>query len=389
MFLPGFLWSSWITRTPLIRDTLQASTEMMGLILFGFSCGSMLGILCSGKLINQYGIRRVTLCGLTSMLLSLVLLGAALLLADKLMTFIALALFGIGISIVDIAVNIEGTAFELKIKQIIMTTLHGFFSFGTLIGALVGMAMTALDVNIYLHFAAIVLITLALLAGQFRFIPWVSAHPTQDTADNRSYKDQVIHELKDAQLKVLGVVILAMALAEGAANDWLPLLMIDGHGFSHTSGTLVYVGFTAGMTLGRFVGSYFVNRYGRTAILKFSAASAALGLLMIITAHAQWLAALAVIFWGIGASLGFPLTISAAGATGQNSTVRVTIAAIVGYFAFLVGPPALGFIGEHAGLRMAMLPVLGMVTLAFFCANSAREHPRLAAQHDAAAGAEE
>ncbi len=164
-----------------------------------------------------------------------------------------------------------------------------------------------------------------------------------------------------------------MALAEGSANDWLPLLMIDAHGFSHTSGSLIYVGFAAGRTVGRFAGSYIVNLFGRTAILKFSAVSAALGLLLIIVTHTQWLAALAVILWGIGASLGFPLTISAAGATGENRSVRVTIAAIIGYIAFLVGPPALGFIGEHAGLRIAMLPVLFMVILAFFCTSAASE----------------
>lgn len=127
-----------------------------------------------------------------------------------------------------------------------------------------------------------------------------------------------------------------MALAEGSANDWLPLLMIDGHNFGHTSGTLVYVGFTAGMTLGRFAGGYFVDRFGKVNMLRFSAASAALGLTLVIFSNAPLLAAAAVIFWGIGASLGFPLTISAAG-SGENSAVRVTIAATLGYFAFLVG----------------------------------------------------
>jgi len=77
-----------------------------------------------------------------------------------------------------------------------------------------------------------------------------------------------------------------------------------------------------------------------------------------------------VLFWGVGASLGFPLTVSAAG-DGHNSAVRVTIAATLGYLAFLVGPPGLGFIGEHAGLRMAMLPVLIMVLLALVCAGAA------------------
>lgn len=84
---------------------------------------------------------------------------------------------------------------------------------------------------------------------------------------------------------------------------------------------------------------------------------------------------MAVLFWGIGASLGFPLTLSAAG-EGHNSNIRVTIAATVGYVAFLAGPPLLGMIGQHAGLKMAMLPVLLMVTLAFFCTSAASHSPK-------------
>ncbi len=35
---------------------------------------------------------------------------------------------------------------------------------------------------------------------------------------------------RDRRLLLIGAIVLAMALAEGAANDWLPLLMVDGHG---------------------------------------------------------------------------------------------------------------------------------------------------------------
>ncbi|MBG6245338.1 MFS transporter [Candidatus Symbiopectobacterium sp. 'North America'] len=373
MFLPGFAWSSCITRTPLIRDTQHASTEVFGLILFGFSCGSMVGILWSGKLINKYGIRRVTLADFMLLAIGFLLLAVALLLANQPVAFCALALFGMGLGMIDIGLNIEGAAFEQHIKQVIMTTLHGFFSLGTLVGALIGMGMTALNISINLHFGIIIGLTALTLALQFTHMPWASTLVAEQHSENRSYKAQVIHELKDTRLVLLGVVILAMALAEGSANDWLPLLMIDAHGFSHTSGSLFFVGFAAGMTVGRFAGGYIVNQFGRTAILKFSAVSAAVGLGLIILTHTQWLTALAVILWGIGASLGFPLTISAAGATGENRAVRVTLAAILGYIAFLVGPPALGFIGEHAGLRIAMLPVLCMVILAFFCTSAASE----------------
>ncbi len=69
---------------------------------------------------------------------------------------------------------------------------------------------------------------------------------------------------------LIGVVVLAMAFAEGSANDWLPLLMVDGHGFSPTSGSLIYAGFTS-MTVGRFTGGWFIDRYSRVAVVRASA----------------------------------------------------------------------------------------------------------------------
>jgi len=39
--LPGLTMATWVTRTPALRDGLSASTEQMGIILFGFSTGAM------------------------------------------------------------------------------------------------------------------------------------------------------------------------------------------------------------------------------------------------------------------------------------------------------------------------------------------------------------
>jgi MFS family permease len=69
----------------------------------------------------------------------------------------------------------------------------------------------------------------------------------------------------------------------------------------------------------------------------------------------------AVLLWAVGAALGFPLAISAAGDSGPDATARVSLAASLGFLAFLVGPPVLGFIGEHVGLRTALVvPVVMM-----------------------------
>jgi len=90
------------------------------------------------------------------------------------------------------------------------------------------------------------------------------------------------------------------------------------------------------------------------------------------------LAAASVLFWGLGASLGFPVGISAAGDSGEQSAKRVAAVATVGYLAFLIGPPSLGFIGQAYGLRMAMVVVLVLVAATVLLAPAVRDsrlHP--------------
>ncbi|MNC43985.1 Inner membrane protein YbjJ [compost metagenome] len=161
-----------------------------------------------------------------------------------------------------------------------------------------------------------------------------------------------------------------MAFAEGSANDWLPLLMVDGHGFSPTSGSMIYVGFTLGMTVGRFTGGWFIDRYSRVAVVRACAMMGILGIGLIIFVDNTFVAGISVILWGLGTSLGFPLTISAAGDTGPDPATRVSVVAASGYIAFLVGPPLLGFLGEHYGLRLAMLVVLSLMVVAALVAKA-------------------
>ena len=128
--------------------------------------------------------------------------------------------------------------------------------------------------------------------------------------------------------------------------------------------------FTLGMTVGRFTGGWFIDRYSRVAVVRASALLGGLGIAMIVFVDVDWIAGVSVILWGLGASLGFPLTISAASDTGPDAPTRVSVVATTGYLAFLVGPPLLGFLGEHYGLRSAMLVVLGLVIIAALVARA-------------------
>ncbi len=338
----------------------------MGAVLFGLSIGSMSGILCSARLVKRFGTRKVIRTTMTCAVTGMVILSVALWCASPLIFALGLAVFGASFGAAEVAINVEGAAVERELNKTVLPMMHGFYSFGTLAGAGVGMALTALSVpaNIHIILAAAVAIAPIFIAIRAILTVRVKTHRKILTFRKR------ITFYRDIQLLLIGVVVLAMAFAEGSANDWLPLLMVDGHGFSPTSGSLIYAGFTLGMTVGRFTGGWFIDRYSRVTVVRASALMGALGIGLIIFVDSDWVAGVSVILWGLGASLGFPLTISAASDTGPDAPTRVSVVATTGYLAFLVGPPLLGYLGEHYGLRSAMMVVLALVILAALVAKA-------------------
>ncbi len=360
-FIPGLLMASWATRTPAIRDILLVSIAEMGVVLFGLSVGSMSGILSSAWLVKRYGTRKVIRATMSCAVLGMLVLSGALWLSSALCFAFGLAIFGGSFGAAEVAINVEGAAVEREMNKTVLPMMHGFYSFGTLAGAGVGMMLTAFGISANIHILLAALFAILPIAIAIKAIPDGTGKNSAETA---ATAEKGLPFYRDIQLLLIGVIVLAMAFAEGSANDWLPLLMVDGHGFSPTSGSLVYAGFTLGMTVGRFTGGWFIDRYSRVAVVRASAVMGALGIALIIFVDSAWVAGMSVILWGLGASLGFPLTISAASDTGPDAPTRVSVVAITGYLAFLVGPPLLGFLGEHYGLRSAMMVVLSLVLIA-------------------------
>lgn len=364
-FLPGFALASWVTRTPAIRDSVQASIAEMGLILLGLSFGSMLGVLLSGAVVARFGARPATKYGLSLIVLSMVVLAIGVALGSQWVTALGLMFFGLGAGTAEIALNVDGADVERLMARPFLHALHGFFSLGTVCGALVGLAMTALNCPVSWHLTGIGVICAALIAIFLRDLPEGIG---RESGQHVGGAQAPAGLWRDRRLLLIGTIVLAMALAEGSANDWLPILMVDEYGFSQASGSLVFLAFASAMTVGRFCGGWFLRHYGRARVIRGCAVLGALGIACVIFSSSAILAGAAVVLWGLGASLGFPVAISAAGDSGPNPAGRVRVVAIAGYIAFLVGPPLLGFIGEHYGLRAALIVVLGLVALAALAA---------------------
>lgn len=354
----GIATSTWVTRTPALRDALHASTEQMGLILFGFSVGSMVGILSANWMVERFHARKAIVAGMAVNLAGLALLALGAGMAHVAVVVMGFMLFGVGMGWADIAVNVEGGALEKLHQKPLMTTLHGCFSLGAMLGAMLGTLMAWLHVPVMHHLLGVVLLGAVLTGPLTRRVANHSAASASGKEGAAGHGGFVLNAFKDKQVLLIGLFALGLALTEGAAHDWLPLLMVDGYSFSNAQGTLIYMLFTFGVTVARLSGNWLLQRFTRLALMRASALLAGIGLTIVIFVQSPVLGALAVVLWGLGAALGFPLALSAAAEGEGHSAQRVGAVASLGYVAILVGPPALGFVGEAWGLRLAMLPVL-------------------------------
>ncbi|MBT0779054.1 MFS transporter [Paracoccus sp. pheM1] len=371
-FIPGVALASWVTRTPAIRDGIDASLAEMGLVLLGLSTGSMCGILLAGMLVGRRGTRQVAISGTWLLLFGVAVMAAGTGLGLAPVVALGLCFFGLGMGAGEIAINVEGAEVERLSGRPLMHALHGCFSLGTVFGALAGTALARIDLPVAWHLGLVAAAAAPPVLWFGRWIPEGTGLAAGRTKAGTAPALRHDAYWRDPRLYLIGLVVLAVALAEGAANDWLPILMVDEHGFSPAIGSLVYLGFSAAMTLGRFAGGIFLRRHGPAAVMRVTAALCATGLALVILAPVPALAAASVVLWGLGASLGFPIAISAAAASGPNATGRVRTVTICGYIAFLVGPPLLGLIGETYGLRMAMLLVLALILAAAAVAGAVR-----------------
>jgi MFS family permease len=126
------------------------------------------------------------------------------------------------------------------------------------------------------------------------------------------------------------------------------------------------------MTFGRIAGSPAIDRWGRVQVLRSSALVAAIGVVLVVTGPVIAVVFAGSVLWGLGAALGFPTGMSAAADHQEQAAIHVSVVSAIGYSAFLAGPPLVGFLGDHLGIRNSLLVVLVALLLAFVTAPAAK-----------------
>ena len=372
----GFAFASWAARIPQVRDQLRVTPGVLGLILLSIAIGSTIAMPLSGLVITRIGERRtVQVMSLTSAL------GLATVAAGYQhgipLVVAGLFLFGFGMGNWDVAMNVQAAAVEQALGRSIMPRFHAGWSIGTVAGAGLGAIMIVAGVPVTVHLLAVAAaVAIAVPAAARRFLPHApvpSLAAADLTAADLAAPDLAAPPVRRSPLRawteprtlLIGLFVLCMAFTEGTGNDWLSLGVIGGYHAAPVLGTLALATFLAAMTIGRWFGPRFIDRFGRVRMLRAGAATALAGLLIIVFGQFLPVALGGAVLLGLGTSLGFPVGLSAAADDPRYAAGRVSTASSIGYVAFLAGPPAIGFAGDQVGVLHALSLAGVVLVLAF------------------------
>jgi len=385
--LNGFNFATWASRIPALRDDLALSAAQVGLLLLVGSIGSLLALPFVGLVVQRLGAARTVAAFASASTIGLIVAAAGVVTGHLIVVGFGLMVFGVGTGTWDAAMNIEGAAVEQRLGKAIMPRFHAGFSFGTMAGAAVGAVAAQAHLSVFSHLAIALSLSLAGVLWAVRaFLParaqtGIAVGTTTSPADSVPDVSRARHAFGawlEPRTLMIGLVVLAAALTEGSANDWVGLAVVDGFDQSHAAGALVFGLFVTAMTAMRLLGTSLLDRYGRVAVLRLCAVLSIVGLLLFGLAPTLPLALIGVVLWGVGAALGFPVGMSAASDDPVRAATRVSVVSTIGYTAFLAGPPLLGLLAAQVGYRHALLAILVPVVVGLLVLPAAAPLPTAA-----------
>ncbi|GAA1715560.1 MFS transporter [Isoptericola hypogeus] len=373
-----------------MRDGLGFSESEMGVLLLTGAIGSLVALPTSGMIASRIGAGAtcVTFAGLSAGGFAVATVAVT---ADQpMLVRVGLFLGGMGVGVWDAAMNLEGAVVEQRLGRSVMPRFHAGFSLGTVAGAGLGALAAHAGLSLPAHVIGVMVADLVVVVVCVRFFEptphgvgadgvMPGSASSADTAADPSTAVDAGHSLRDtlatwreSRTLLVGLVVLAAALTEGAANDWVSLAVVDGFGTGNAAGAVGLAVFLCAMTLTRLAGTALIDRLGRVTVLRLSGVAALVGVVVFALVPVLWVAMVGVAIWGAGAALGFPLGMSAASDDPRRAALRVSVVSTVGYSAFFVGPALIGFLAEHVGYRDALLVLALPVVAGLFVAGAAR-----------------
>ncbi len=354
--------SAWLPRLAELQAELGLNDAQLGLVLAAGAAGGLLVGPLGGYLIAHSSSARVATWAFILIVPALPVIGLA---PNGWVLGAALAWLGALDAVMDGAMNAHGLRVQRRYGRSIINSFHGYWSVGTVGGALVGTACLAIGIPIAAMMAGIAAASLVALAATRRWLlPGADPASADEDADAASEATTAVDPSSMAPAgygrvltratALLGLFTLLAVVVEDVPARWSSIYLTDVGAPAALAG-IGFTAFTIAMTVGRFTGDRLVDRFGEARVVRASMAAAGLSLGAALMIGTSWAFVGSCVAIGLGVATLFPAAMHAAT---QIPGVRPAMGiATVGWLArggFVIAPVAVGLVAERFGIAWGL-----------------------------------
>ena len=361
-FLYAFSLGTLFPRLGDLQNQMDIDKATLGFALIGLPLGVQITLLFADRIVRRFNFRLILMLGIP--LLSISQCFAALSQGPFMFAGI-LILGGVSIAVIEVAVNLEADRVEAQSGHRIMNRSHAYWSFGFFGAGIAGAGFSQLGISPFVHFALVTVFgsTLTILL----FVKYNAAKPRRQSVvvKNKSF----VWPSKGIFLLVF--FSLSAMLVEGASIDWSVIFMRDIFNTVPIVSGLALALAAIAQGFIRYFADQFVDKYGPERVSLYSLIAMVLGVGCVVFSFDPMIALLGFLLMGGGSAVIFPLAMSAA-AQRTDKTPEENVASLAQFVfvIFLLAPPILGFVGEHAGLRWSFALCFPLLIISFFTIHS-------------------
>ena len=364
-FCPGLVYGIFTARLPALKAQTGATEAETGLILLCIGAASLLTLLSSGRLLRRFGSRPIVLTATIVMPVSLIFAGFA---TAPWMLGGCCALLGLAMGVCDVAMNVIGMTIERRHHRPVMSSLHGAYSVGGVVGAVSGSIFAGLSLGPEVNAIVMLAIYFIFRRPARRALPGPSGEHhgglSGDGAPNQGGSGRVRPAARSgmpAFVLLCGAMAACAFASEGAVAEWGGLLMSSEKGAPEHLAALVYAVFCTVTAVIRASGDAIRSTFDNYPLLIGGSILAAVGMVLVLEVSNPFVVLAGFAVMGLGLGPIVPVLFSLAGNRPDIDVVRVsTMISILGYAGLLVAPPFLGFVSEHFSIAVALRTVVVM-----------------------------
>ena len=355
--LQPIAFGGWLALIPLVKEQLGLNKAELAVALLGLPVATVISLQVASRLIPKIGPRKI-LAVMFPVQAPVLLL--PLFARSQSELFLALTGFGVVMAFMQVCLNVYAGRLEKETGAHIMNRCHGFWAIGLMVGSLAIAALLWAGPVAALFALGITTGIMGVFCALA--LPQLAAEAIKTNPPRRSIAEM------PRMLFLISLVTFAVSMTEGAMADWGAVYMAERLpiGSSYIGiGVSIYAG---ALAFGRLLGDTLKTRFGAMRLARMTFATALTGVLLLVLPLPLYVALFGFACVGIGASVGFPLGVSAAASLDDGyESANIAVMSSIGISGFLLGPPMIGFLAEAFTLRIGLAALIpGLVIAAVF-----------------------